>query len=159
MQVKIGPLHVFPWKGRPWKHNLREVAALFGVPGVAERWLDWFEQKAAHVRTLLQAQYGDAQRGHDPVSRPDHSEHGQSISFEYIAEKNLEYLFVIDRGSVVEGQTKTTAQQLAENELVKKTKAFTNNHIVYLDSNYWYLSGGGLESVGAMIDQIYKAYN
>ncbi|WJQ12615.1 siderophore ABC transporter substrate-binding protein [Geobacillus stearothermophilus] len=78
--------------------------------------------------------------------------HGQSVSFEYIAEKNPDYLFVIDRDAVVEG--KPTAKQTIENALVKKTKAYQNGHIVYLDPNYWYLSGGGLTSVSEMIKQV-----
>lgn len=81
------------------------------------------------------------------------STHGQSISFEYITEKNPDYLFVIDRGAAVTGGT-ASAKQLVENELVKKTKAFTNGNIVYLDPNYWYLSGGGLISVAEMVKEV-----
>ncbi|KPD00954.1 putative ABC transporter solute-binding protein YclQ precursor [Geobacillus sp. BCO2] len=61
-------------------------------------------------------------------------------------------MFVIDRDAVVEG--KPTAKQTIENALVKKTKAYQNGHIVYLDPNYWYLSGGGLTSVSEMIKQV-----
>ncbi|WP_139491988.1 siderophore ABC transporter substrate-binding protein [Brevibacillus dissolubilis] len=80
------------------------------------------------------------------------STHGQSISFEYIVEKDPDYLFVIDRDAVVEG--KSAAKALIENELVKGTKAFKNGTIVYLDPNYWYLSGGGLISVAEMTKEI-----
>ncbi|SFM05541.1 iron complex transport system substrate-binding protein [Paenibacillus sp. 1_12] len=83
------------------------------------------------------------------------STHGQSISFEYIVEKNPDYLFVVDRETAV-GESKTTAKQVIENELVKKTNAYKNGNIVYLDANYWYLSGGGLISVAAMIDEVDK---
>lgn len=83
--------------------------------------------------------------------------HGQSISFEFIAEKNPDYLFVVDRGAAVGGNGQSTAKPLVENELVKKTKAYTNGSIVYLDPSYWYLSGGGLVSVAEMINQVGKA--
>lgn len=82
------------------------------------------------------------------------STHGQSISFEYIAEKNPDYLFVVDRDAVVEG--KPSAKQTIENELVKKTNAYKNNRIIYLNPNYWYLSGGGLISVAEMINEVEK---
>lgn len=82
------------------------------------------------------------------------SPHGQSISFEYIAEKNPDYLFVVDRDAVVEG--KPSAKQTIENELVKKTNAYKNNRIIYLNPNYWYLSGGGLISVTEMINEVEK---
>jgi iron complex transport system substrate-binding protein len=83
------------------------------------------------------------------------STHGQSISFEYIVEKNPDILFVVDRETAV-GDSKTTAKQVIENELVKKTTAFKNGSIVYLDPNFWYLSGGGLISVAGMVDEIDK---
>jgi iron complex transport system substrate-binding protein len=83
------------------------------------------------------------------------STHGQSISFEYIAEKNPAYLFVVDRDAVVDGG-ETSAKEVIENELVKNTDAYKNDNIVYLDPNYWYLSGGGLQSVTEMISEIKK---
>ncbi|NOU94109.1 ABC transporter substrate-binding protein [Paenibacillus sp. LMG 31456] len=85
------------------------------------------------------------------------STHGQTISFEFIVEKNPDYLFVVDRETAV-GESKTTAKQIIENELVKKTNAFKNGKIVYLDANYWYLSGGGLVSVAAMVQEIEKGF-
>lgn len=82
------------------------------------------------------------------------STHGQSVSPEYIVEKNSDYLFVIDRGAAVEGES--SAKQVIENELVKKTKAYENDNIVYLNPDYWYLSGGGLVSVAEMVKEIEK---
>ena len=65
------------------------------------------------------------------------SQHGQSISPEYIAEKNPDYLFVIDRDAVV-GGGESTAKATVENDIVKNTNAFKEGNIVYLDPNYWY---------------------
>jgi len=79
--------------------------------------------------------------------------HGMSVSFEYIAEKNPDYLFVIDRDAVV-GEGADAAASVIENELVKGTKAFQNDDIVYLDPDFWYLSGGGLISVGEMVKEV-----
>ncbi|MGE7906017.1 siderophore ABC transporter substrate-binding protein [Peribacillus sp. NPDC094092] len=80
------------------------------------------------------------------------STHGQSISFEYIAEKNPDYLFVVDRDAVAGDGA--AAKETIENDIVKNTKAFKEGNIIYLDPNYWYLSGGGLESVDAMVKEI-----
>lgn len=83
------------------------------------------------------------------------STHGQSISFEYLVETDPDYLFVVDRGAVVtEGES--SVKQVVENDLVKGTKAVKNDHVVYLDPNIWYLSGGGLQSVLAQADEIEK---
>jgi len=83
------------------------------------------------------------------------STHGQSITFEYIMEKNPDVLFVIDRTTAVGGEI--GAKEIIENELVKKTTAFKNDKIVYLDADTWYLSGGGLKSVKSMAKEIESA--
>ncbi|PCK22028.1 ABC transporter [Bacillus pumilus] len=78
--------------------------------------------------------------------------HGQSISYEYMVKTNPDYLFVIDRGAAIGEET--SAKQLVENDYVKSVKAIKNKHVVYLNSDMWYLSGGGLESLTAMIDEV-----
>ncbi len=83
--------------------------------------------------------------------------HGMSVSFEYIAEKNPDYLFVIDRDKVVSGEGGQPAEQVLNNDLVKGTKAYKDKNIVYLDPNYWYLSGGGLVSLGEMVKEVEAA--
>lgn len=80
------------------------------------------------------------------------STHGMNVSFEYVTEKDPDLLYVIDRGAVVDGES--SAEVIVENKLMEKTKAYQNDNIIYLDSEYWYLSGGGLESVTKMIDEI-----
>ncbi|WP_201280774.1 siderophore ABC transporter substrate-binding protein [Paenibacillus lutrae] len=83
------------------------------------------------------------------------STHGDTISNEFIVEKNPDYLFVVDRDSAIgnEGASK----KVIENELVKTTKAFKEGNIVYLNPDYWYLSGGGLVSVAEMVKEISSA--
>ncbi|HLS09074.1 siderophore ABC transporter substrate-binding protein [Lentibacillus sp.] len=80
------------------------------------------------------------------------STHGMNVSFEYVVEQNPDMLYVIDRGAVVGSDS--SAKQVVENELTKKTKAYQSDNIVYLDPDYWYLSGGGLVSVQEMINEI-----
>ena len=57
-----------------------------------------------------------------------------NVSFEYVVKKNLDLLYVIDRGAVVGSES--SAKQVVENELTKKTSAYQNDNIVYLDPNY-----------------------
>lgn len=83
------------------------------------------------------------------------STHGQSITMEYIMETNPDVLFVIDRNSAVGGEA--GAEKVIENELVKKTTAFKEDKIIYLDPDAWYLSGGGLQSVKLMAEEIEAA--
>ncbi|NRQ55254.1 siderophore ABC transporter substrate-binding protein [Brevibacillus sp. HD1.4A] len=85
------------------------------------------------------------------------STHGQSVSAEYVAEKNPDYLFVVDRGVISANEgVSAAAKEAVENDLTKNTKAFKNGNIIYLDANYWYLSGGGLVSTANMADEILK---
>lgn len=84
------------------------------------------------------------------------STHGQSVSYEYVADKNPDYLFVVDRDAAVksDGGEAGSAKKAVENDLVKNTNAFKNGKIIYLDPNYWYLSGGGLISVSEMLKEV-----
>ncbi|WP_339316986.1 siderophore ABC transporter substrate-binding protein [Paenibacillus sp. FSL R10-2734] len=84
------------------------------------------------------------------------STHGQSVSYEYVADKNPDYLFVVDRDAAVksDGSKSGSAKDAVENDLVKNTNAFKNGKIIYLDPNYWYLSGGGLVSVSEMVKEV-----
>lgn len=82
------------------------------------------------------------------------STHGQNITFEYILETNPDILFIVDRDAAIgEGSAKDSI----ENDLVKKTKAFENDKMIYLNGEYWYLSGGGLQSLKEMIKEVETA--
>ncbi|RSD26788.1 siderophore ABC transporter substrate-binding protein [Mesobacillus subterraneus] len=83
------------------------------------------------------------------------SQHGQSITFEYILEKNPDILFVIDRTAAIGGDA--GAKETVENELVKKTNAHKDGKIIYLAGDNWYLSGGGLQSMKVMIEELKAA--
>lgn len=83
------------------------------------------------------------------------AQHGQNVSFEYIVDLDPDYLFVIDRDAVVNDQP--MAQETIENKLMENTTAYQEDQIVYLDPNYWYLSGGGIISVSEMIGAVSEA--
>lgn len=82
------------------------------------------------------------------------STHGQSVAYEYVMEKNPDFLFVVDRGAVVKGNGEASpAKDAVENDLVKNTNAYKDGKIVYLNPEYWYISGAGLVSVSEMIKE------
>lgn len=80
------------------------------------------------------------------------STHGMNVSFEYVKEKDPDILYVIDRSAAIGEEP--AAKNIVENSLMKDTKAFQNDKIIYLNADYWYLSGGGLVSMTKMIDEI-----
>lgn len=83
------------------------------------------------------------------------SQHGQSITFEYVLEKNPDVLFVIDRSAAVGGEV--AAKDTLENDLVKKTNAYKNGKIIYLDAVNWYIAGNGITSTQSMVDEVKAA--
>lgn len=84
--------------------------------------------------------------------------HGMAISYEFIAQKNPDYLFVIDRGAAIT-EKKDGAKQILNNAIIEKTKAAKNGHIVYLDSSNWYLMNNGLGGMKAMVKEVSDAVN
>ncbi|WP_369973825.1 siderophore ABC transporter substrate-binding protein, partial [Rummeliibacillus sp. POC4] len=83
------------------------------------------------------------------------STHGQNVSYEYVLEKNPDIIFVVDRDAVVaEG---ASAKKDIENDIVKKTTAYKESKIIYLNPEVWYLSGGGLQSVAEMAKEVESA--
>ncbi|MFJ1627187.1 siderophore ABC transporter substrate-binding protein [Marinilactibacillus psychrotolerans] len=79
--------------------------------------------------------------------------HGQSISFEYVLSKDPDLLFVVDRTRAVGGDDSDS--DLSKNPVIQKTTAYQKGHIIYLNPELWYLSGGGLQSMKLMIQEIY----
>lgn len=82
----------------------------------------------------------------------DSGTHGQKATFEYVAEKNPQYLFVVDRAAVTGGNT--SAKELFDNELVARIDAYKNDNIVYLDPAIWYTSVGGFTSTLRMVEEV-----
>lgn len=82
----------------------------------------------------------------------DSSTHGQKISFEYIVEKDPDYIYVMDRVAVVGGDI--SAKQVMENDLIKEIVAYKEDNITYLDAHIWYVSSGGIYSTNKMIEEI-----
>lgn len=88
-----------------------------------------------------------------PVSEEiESSSHGQSISSEYIQEMDPDYIFILDRNAAIGNGT--LSKSSVENGLIKETKAYKNNHILYLSPQVWYLAGGGVQSIKMMAEEI-----
>ncbi|KGQ27821.1 siderophore ABC transporter substrate-binding protein [Gallibacterium anatis] len=84
------------------------------------------------------------------------STHGMSVGFEYIVEKSPDYLLVVDRTAAITDK-KDNAKIVLNNDLIKKTKAYQQNHIIYLDAANWYLAFGGLKATENMISELEQA--
>ncbi|MBU3135455.1 siderophore ABC transporter substrate-binding protein [Clostridium gasigenes] len=83
--------------------------------------------------------------------------HGQDISFEYVASQNPDYMFVIDKSVIAKEGNQKPAKEILNNELVNNTNVAKEGKIIYLDTHSWYLSDGGFISTNKMLDEIMDA--
>ncbi len=79
--------------------------------------------------------------------------HGQPISFEYILEKNPDWLYVIDRDAAI-GREGVAAEKFLDNAVIAQTNAWKNKQVIYLDGSAWYLNASGLTSMEKIVDQL-----
>lgn len=86
------------------------------------------------------------------------STHGNEASFEFIVEKDPQYLFVLDRDAAVGTQGARPAREIVENELVKGTNAYQNGGLVYLENPaVWYTAEGGITALDLMLGDLENA--
>lgn len=160
--------------------RIRALATLVGKQDLAEAKLAEIEEatrklqaRAADTGTALvilttggrMSAYGPGSRfgilhtafGLAPaVSDLDVATHGQAVSYEFLLKTDPDWLFVIDRDAAI-GQKGEAAAAMLDNEIVRRTSAWKNGRVVYLDPGIWYLSGGGLTSLKAMVDEVSAA--
>ncbi|WP_455716025.1 siderophore ABC transporter substrate-binding protein [Anaerosporobacter sp.] len=85
----------------------------------------------------------------------DASAHGNEASFEFIVDKNPEYIFVMDRDAAINTEGAQLAQEIMENELVMGTDAYKNGNIVYLaHPAVWYTAEGGITALDLMLSDL-----
>ena len=88
----------------------------------------------------------------------DTSTHGNEASFEFIVDKNPDYIFAMDRDAAIGTDGAQMAQEILENELVKSTDAYKNGHVVYLaHPNVWYTAEGGIQALSEMLSDLENA--
>lgn len=184
--AKIGPtLYLAVDTKEPWEsvqQNVNALAEIFGKEDKAKEELatltkeiEETKEKASKLEqtalvTLVNegqlSAYGSGSRFglvHDVFGfkqaddQIEASTHGQSVSYEYILEKNPGILFVVDRTKAIGGDD--SKDNVSANELVAQTDAGKNDQVISLQPDVWYLSGGGLESMKLMIEDVNQAFN
>ncbi len=88
----------------------------------------------------------------------DAKNHGESVSFEFIAETNPDYILVVDRSAAIGREAEAAAATL-DNALVAQTKAAQNKNIIYLSPAPAYVAGGGYQGMMIMLDEIIKGFS
>ena len=86
------------------------------------------------------------------------STHGNEASFEFVMQKNPDYIFVMDRDAAIGTEGAQLAKEVVENELVMDTDAYKNGRIVYLaHPAVWYTVEGGISALDMMLADLESA--
>lgn len=85
----------------------------------------------------------------------DTSTHGNEASFEFIVEKNPDYIFVMDRDAAIGTDGAQLAKDIMENELVMGADAYINGNLIYLEHPaVWYTAEGGITALDIMLSDL-----
>lgn len=88
----------------------------------------------------------------------DTSAHGNEASFEFVLDKNPDYIFAMDRDAAIGTEGAQLAAEVLDNELVNKTDAAQNGRVIVLEhSNVWYTAEGGITALGIMLSDLETA--
>ena len=145
-----------------FQENVTALGKIFNKEALAKAKLDALDAKVNESKIST---FGDNSRysmvfqkfGFKPADpNIKSSTHGMSVGFEYLLEKNPDYLLVVDRTAAVTDKV-NNAQKVLDNAIVQQTNAYKNKHIIYLDAANWYLAFGGLESMEVIAAELEKA--
>ncbi|WP_339434591.1 siderophore ABC transporter substrate-binding protein [Pseudomonas orientalis] len=83
--------------------------------------------------------------------------HGQPISNEFIQQADPDILYVIDRTAVMEHRSALDLKSL-DNPLLRKTKAWNNGRVIFVDAQTWYLCTASVTCLNRMADEVVQGY-
>lgn len=158
------------------KDNTAMIASIFGKEDLAKEQTDAFDERIATLAKAAQGKtavigmvtssnfstLGNGSRGSligreagfTNLAVDVDSTHGNESSFELLVQLDPDYIFVLDRDMAIQTEGAKLAQEIMENELVQKTKAYQNGNIVYLTPSVWYLAEGGITAMDIMIQDL-----
>ncbi|WP_114192376.1 siderophore ABC transporter substrate-binding protein [Edaphovirga cremea] len=161
-------------------HRTEQLASIFGKEEEAKTLLDKFtaqidgiKQKSANAGSAMVLMIsGGKMSAYTPGSRfgfvfddlgfkpaatfAESGRHGNVVTSEFILNANPDWLFVLDRDNAIGRTEGQSAQQILDNPLINKTKAWQNNRIIYLDSASLYIAGG-IQSYTLLMDKVNAA--
>ena len=162
-------------------HNIAAVGQMVGKTAEAEARIAELQAKIAHLKEVAPQSgtalilvtnggklgaYGPSSRigwihtelGFAPVEDgiDDRFHGGDVISFEYILEKNPDWIFVVDRDAGV-GDAGAGAAAVLDNALMAETKAVKAGRVVYLNPQAAYIAFGGFTAMQILLDQLTEA--
>jgi iron complex transport system substrate-binding protein len=86
----------------------------------------------------------------------DRRDGGDAASFEYVLERNPDWLFVVDRDAGVGNEG--SAEATLDNELIHETSFWQKGQIIYLDPAAAYVTMHGYTGLMRLLDQVIEGY-
>ena len=166
-------------------HNIRLIGKLFDKADQAELLIRDVENNIIHINSmsnvsekgLILMAFGNKLRAYSPnsalsglaynacklqtVVSSDNNRFAEGASSlamitpEYIKSSNPKYIIVIDRDAAIKANK--TKKDLLDTEFLKDVDAIKNNKVIYVDSEVWYLAGGGITATKIMLKDIENA--
>ena len=85
------------------------------------------------------------------------STHGNEASFEFVVDKDPDYMFILDRDTAIGRKPSKSSKELIENELIVNTDVYKDGNIIYLENpTIWYIAEGGIKALDIMISDLEK---
>lgn len=160
--------------------NATTIASLFGMESEVDAWMAAFESRIATLAqfaidktaivgmctsgsfnvlgndgrcSIIGKEIGFDNIGID--ADLETSTHGNEASFEFVVEKNPDYIFVMDRDAAIQTDGAKLAQEIMENQLVMGTDAYQNGNLIYLEHPaVWYTAEGGVTALDLMLSDL-----
>jgi iron complex transport system substrate-binding protein len=107
-----------------------------------------YDKTSLNLPTVMEAEDANDVKANSPG--------GKVISYEYIKEKDPDYILVIDR-NVATNQGGITSKDLLDVDIIKSTKAYKNNKIIYVTPDLWYLANNGYIGTLLMLKEVQDA--
>lgn len=95
-----------------------------------------------------------------PAAGPniDAGDHGDAVSFEFVAAIDPDWLIVVDRAAAI-GSNEQNAKATLDNELVRQTKAWKNEQVIYVPSANVYIAAGGARATMDVFDSLAAGFS
>lgn len=95
-----------------------------------------------------------------PAADPDidAGDHGDAVSFEFVADIDPDWLIVVDRAAAI-GSNEQNARATLDNALIRQTKAWKSDQVIYVPSANIYIAAGGARATMDVIDSLAAGFS
>lgn len=102
---------------------------------------------------FLYNDFGFTSAGEQEEAEENTDDHGNEISFEFIAETNPALILLMDRGAAV-SEGEATSTDVLVNEVTSGVDAIENDNVYELNPQNWYLNAGGYLTAMSQIEEL-----